>query len=49
MPASPNAGVNTLTGEGLAEVLNWQRVGVDVSNDVEDWLLAEQESKYHYA
>src|SRR4029077_4653151 len=30
--ASPNSGVNTLTGEGLAEVLNGASVVVDVSN-----------------
>jgi uncharacterized protein YbjT (DUF2867 family) len=30
--ASPNTGVNTLTGEGLAEVLEGARVVVDVSN-----------------
>src|SRR5258707_224562 len=30
--ASPNSGVNTLTGEGLAEVLNGADVFVDVSN-----------------
>ncbi len=30
--ASPNNGVNTLTGEGLAEVLQGARVVVDVSN-----------------
>ena len=32
IPASPNSGVNTLTGEGLAEVLNGASVVVDVSN-----------------
>src|SRR5512133_4069012 len=32
VPASPNTGVNTLTGEGLAEVLNGASVVVDVSN-----------------
>ena len=32
MPASPNSGVNTLTGEGLAEVLKGASVVVDVSN-----------------
>lgn len=31
-PASPNSGVNTLTGEGLAEVLKGASVVVDVSN-----------------
>jgi len=30
--ASPNSGVNTLTGEGLAEVLEGAQVVVDVSN-----------------
>ncbi len=30
--ASPNSGVNTLTGEGLAEVLSGAQVVVDVSN-----------------
>ena len=30
--ASPNAGVNTLTGEGLAEALQGASVVVDVSN-----------------
>ena len=30
--ASPNSGVNTLTGEGLAEVLKGATVAVDVSN-----------------
>src|SRR5499433_644764 len=30
--AAPNAGVNTLTGEGLAEVLKGAQVVVDVSN-----------------
>ena len=30
--AAPNTGVNTLTGEGLAEVLNGTQVVVDVSN-----------------
>ena len=29
---SPNSGVNTLTGEGLAEVLEGASVVVDVSN-----------------
>lgn len=32
VPASPNSGVNTLTGEGLAEVLQGAAVVVDVSN-----------------
>ncbi|MFE7168580.1 SDR family oxidoreductase [Streptomyces sp. NPDC057616] len=32
VPASPNTGVNTLTGEGLAEVLEGAPVVVDVSN-----------------
>jgi uncharacterized protein YbjT (DUF2867 family) len=32
VPAAPNTGVNTLTGEGLAEVLQGASVIVDVSN-----------------
>jgi uncharacterized protein YbjT (DUF2867 family) len=32
VPAAPNTGVNTLTGEGLAEVLDGAAVVVDVSN-----------------
>ena len=32
VPAAPNTGVNTLTGEGLAEVLKGAHVIVDVSN-----------------
>ena len=32
VPASPDSGVNTLTGEGLAEVLDGASVVVDVSN-----------------
>lgn len=32
VPASPNSGVNTLTGEGLADVLVGAQVVVDVSN-----------------
>jgi uncharacterized protein YbjT (DUF2867 family) len=32
IPASPNSGVNTVTGEGLAEVLKGTSVVVDVSN-----------------
>src|ERR1700748_3766794 len=32
IPASPNSGVNTLTGEGLAEVLKGASVVVDVTN-----------------
>jgi uncharacterized protein YbjT (DUF2867 family) len=32
VPASPNSGVNTLTGEGLADVLTGAAVVVDVSN-----------------
>src|SRR4051794_11647054 len=32
IPASPNTGVNTLTGEGLSEVLEGADVVVDVSN-----------------
>ena len=34
--ASPNSGVNTVTGEGLAEVLKGASVVVDVSNSP-DW------------
>ena len=32
VPASPNSGVNTLTGEGLAGILKGAEVVVDVSN-----------------
>jgi uncharacterized protein YbjT (DUF2867 family) len=32
VPASPDSGVNTLTGEGLAETLDGAEVAVDVSN-----------------
>jgi uncharacterized protein YbjT (DUF2867 family) len=32
VPAAPNTGVNTLTGEGLAEVMKGTNVVVDVSN-----------------
>jgi len=32
VPAAPNTGVNTLTGEGLSEVLKGAQVVVDVSN-----------------
>jgi uncharacterized protein YbjT (DUF2867 family) len=32
VPASPSSGVNTLTGEGLAEVIEGASVVVDVSN-----------------
>ena len=32
VPASPNSGVNTLTGEGLAEALEGAVVVVDVSH-----------------
>ena len=32
VPAAPNTGVNTLTGEGLSEVLEGAQVAVDVSN-----------------
>jgi len=34
--AAPNTGVNTVTGEGLAEVLKGASVVVDVSN-APDW------------
>ena len=36
VPAAPNTGVNTLTGEGLSEVLEAAQVVVDVSNSP-DW------------
>jgi uncharacterized protein YbjT (DUF2867 family) len=36
VPASPETGVNTITGEGLAEVLETAQVVVDVSN-APDW------------
>src|SRR5947207_12364515 len=36
VPASPDTGVNTLTGEGLSEVLEGAQVVVDVSN-APDW------------
>src|SRR5438034_9563757 len=36
VPAAPNTGVNTITGEGLAEVLEGAEVVVDVSN-APDW------------
>ena len=36
VPASPDTGVNTLTGEGLSEVLQGAQVVVDVSN-APDW------------
>jgi uncharacterized protein YbjT (DUF2867 family) len=32
VPASPNTGVNTITGEGLAETLDGAQVVIDVSN-----------------
>ena len=32
VPTSPNSGVNTLTGEGLAEVLTGAEVVVDLAN-----------------
>src|SRR6478735_8736678 len=32
VPASPNTGVNTITGEGLADVLKGADVVVDVAN-----------------
>src|ERR687895_637211 len=32
VPASPDTGVNTLTGEGLAQVLTGAAVAIDVSN-----------------
>ena len=36
IPAAPNTGVNTLTGEGLSEALEGAQVAVDVSNSP-DW------------
>jgi uncharacterized protein YbjT (DUF2867 family) len=36
IPASPDAGVNTLTGEGVSEALDGARVVIDVSN-APDW------------
>ena len=36
VPAAPNTGVNTLTGEGLREVLEGAQVVIDVSNSP-DW------------
>jgi uncharacterized protein YbjT (DUF2867 family) len=36
VPASPNTGVNTITGEGLAQVVEGAQVVVDVSN-APDW------------
>ena len=36
VPASPDTGVNTITGEGLSEVLEGAQVVVDVSN-APDW------------
>ena len=36
LPAAPNTGVNTITGEGLSEVLQGAQVVVDVSN-APDW------------
>lgn len=43
VPASPDSGVNTLTGEGLAEALVGAAVVVDVSNSpsFEDAACAE--------
>jgi uncharacterized protein YbjT (DUF2867 family) len=39
--ASPSSGVNSLTGEGLADALNGASVAVDVSETrFEDWLQA---------
>ena len=35
--ASPNSGVNSVTGEGLAEVLQGASVVVDVSNAPRAW------------
>ena len=44
VPAAPNTGVNTLTGEGLSEVLEGAQVVVDVSN-APDW---EDEAVMHF-
>jgi uncharacterized protein YbjT (DUF2867 family) len=44
VPASPNTGVNTLTGEGLADVLDGAQVVVDVSNSP-DW---EDDAVMHF-
>ena len=44
VPAAPNTGVNTLTGEGLSAVLQAARVVVDVSNSP-DW---EDDAVMHF-
>ena len=44
VPASPDTGVNTLTGEGVSEVLHGARVVVDVSNSP-DW---EDDAVMHF-
>src|SRR3954451_9342716 len=44
VPASPNTGVDTLTGDGLSEVLAGAQVVVDVSNSP-DW---EDEAVMHF-
>ena len=44
IPASPQSGVNTLTGEGLSEVLEGAEVVVDVSN-APDW---EDDAVMHF-
>jgi uncharacterized protein YbjT (DUF2867 family) len=44
VPASPASGVNTLTGEGLSEVLKGAQVVVDVSNSP-DW---EDDAVMHF-
>ena len=44
VPASPDTGVNTLTGEGVSEVLHGARVVVDVSN-APDW---EDDAVMHF-
>ena len=44
IPASPASGVNTLTGEGLSEVLTGAQVAVDVSN-APDW---EDDAAMHF-
>lgn len=44
VPAAPNTGVNTLTGEGLSEALEGAQVVVDVSN-APDW---EDDAVMHF-
>ncbi len=47
VPAAPNTGVNTLTGEGLAEALRGASVVVDVSNSPSFEEKAVMESSTH--